>query len=269
MNGNSGSRLDLIGIWSAASVLFLAVPIAILVWYGIVVFRSSVGFGSTVFYSIELTVISSAVSSLVVFLLFTPAAYDLARRSNPGLETLSDLPASIPHPIVGISLLLLDSNITPAGRFLQSVGINFFDTFQGLVIALMFVSAPIYIRAAQSLFSSAGYQQELFASSLGASRTRTLFTVLVPSHGRELLSITLTSMSRAMSEFGSIAIIAYYINQVPFRGIEPAPVLIYEYYGYYGPQVAITAASLMILFSVSILVIIRILKIHDRKAQFR
>ena len=40
-------------------------------------------------------------------------------------------------------------------------------------------------------------------------------------------------MIRAMSEFGSIAILAYYILQGPFKGVESASVLIYQYYGYY------------------------------------
>ncbi|MBX8643108.1 MAG: ABC transporter permease subunit, partial [Thermoplasmata archaeon] len=178
-SGRSGA--DIIRVWSALSILLLSLPVALLVWYGFAVFRSAEGLSRTVIYSIGLTVFSAAVASAAVFLIFTPAAYDLARRKRSGLESLSDLPASIPHPVVGIALLLLDSSLTPTGRFLQSVGINFFDTLQGLVIALIFVSAPVYIRAAQSLFSSSNIQQELFASSLGASRARILYSIMIPS----------------------------------------------------------------------------------------
>lgn len=239
-------------------------PTVLLLYYGLIVFRSQQGFSVTVLRSVELTLFASAVATVIVFILFTPLAFHLSRRGNDVLETAADIPASIPHPIVGISLLLLGSGLTPVGRFLQSIGINFFYSLQGMIAALVVVSAPVYIRSAQSLFSARSGMSELFASSLGAKRLRILFSIVIPSSVRELLSSSLTSMGRAMSEFGSIAILAYYVLQPPFSGVEPASVLVFEYYGSFGPAVAVSAASFMILFSIAIMVAVRVI----RRARF-
>ncbi len=249
---------DGLSIISWVSVGLLSVPVLIILVYGFAVFRSSLGFTYTVFLSITLTVVSSAVAAAVVFLIFTPLAYQLARSSNTFFETVSDIPASIPHPIVGIALLILDSPVTPTGVFLNSIGINFFDSFQGLVAALVIVSAPVYIRAAQSMFASKRIEPENFATSLGASRLRVLYNIVVPDSKREIISASLTAMSRAMSEFGSIAIVSYYVLQYPFNGVEPASVLIYNYYGYYGPNVAVTVSAVMIIISLAIIITMRL-----------
>lgn len=265
MRKRNGRRRDSLSIISGISVLILSIPVIIILVYGLLVFRSGEAFTHTVLLSIILTVVSSAAAAAIVFLIFTPLAYELARRKNSLFETASDIPAAIPHPIIGIALLILDSPITPTGRFLNSIGINFFDTFQGLVAALVIVSAPVYIRAAQSLFSSRRIEPEILASSLGASRLRLLYSVVVADSYRGIISASLTAMSRGMSEFGSIAIVAYYVLQSPFKGVEPASVLIYEYYGYYGPQVAITVSALMILISVAIIIALRVVSGARRK----
>lgn len=258
-------RRDGLSIISAASVVLLAIPVIIILVYGFFVFRSEEGFSHTVFLSIALTLVSSATAAAIVFLIFTPLSYELARGRNSLYETISDIPAAIPHPIVGIALLILDSPVTPTGRFLNSVGINFFDSFQGLVAALVIVSAPVYIRAAQSLFSSRKIEPEILALSLGASRLKVLYSIVIADSLRGVLSASLTAMSRAMSEYGSIAIVAYYVSQYPFSGVEPASVLIFQYYGYYGPGVAVTASALMIIFSIVIIVALRF--IGGRRSQ--
>ena len=61
-----------------------------------------------------------------------------------------------------------------------------------------------------------------------------------------------------MSEFGSVAILSYLVLQPPFSGTEPASVLIYQYYSYYGPQTAVIASALMVLVSLPIMVAVRI-----------
>ena len=110
----------------------------------------------------------------------------------------------------------------------------------------------------QTAISSRSVYPEQFSQSLGASRLRTLYGIVLPSMSRQIVSSLLTSMSRAMSEFGSIAIMAYYVVQYPFNGVSAASVLIYEYYGYYGPGVAITASAMMIVVSLVVLVAARI-----------
>lgn len=246
-------------VWgiSIFSVAITAVPIIFILYYGFIVFHSAAGLSRTVFESIAVTIVSSAVAAFVIFLVFTPLAYELSRKSHSVWEAVSDLPASIPHPIVGIAFLIVGSPLTPLGRFLISIGFGLFNTFQGLVIALSFVAMPIYLRSAQSIFASSPVEPENFAMSLGASRLRVLYSVLIPGASREIISSSLTAMSRAMSEYGSVAIIANYILTYPFNGAQTVSVEIFQAYGYLGPGVAITSSALMILFSLAIVIIIR------------
>ncbi len=255
------------GLWIIAgvSVFLTAIPTAYILFYGLVVFHNSLGFSRTVFESIGLTIFSSGVAALVIFVVFTPLAYELARTKHTVWEAISDIPASIPHPIVGIAFLLIVSPITPLGKFLTSIGLGLFNSIQGLVIALTFIAMPIYVRSVQSIFSSRTPDPENFAFTLGASRLSVLYSVLVPGSIREVVSSALTAMSRAMSEFGSVAIIANYVLQYPFNGAQPAPVLIFQYYGYFGPDVAITASALMIIFSLVLIIIIKIIGMEPGK----
>jgi molybdate/tungstate transport system permease protein len=253
-------KVDGLSIFSAVITVLIVIPIAFIIVYGFAIYHSSIGLSTVVLRSIALTIVSSAAAAIMIFLLFTPLAYHLSRSSSPMVETISDIPASIPHPIVGIAFLLIVSPITSLGRFMISIGLGLFDSIPGLITALMFVSAPVYIRAAQSIFSQSPEEPEILAMGLGMSRFMTLYRIVIPNSSRALTSAALTAMSRAISEFGSIAILTYVILQFPFAGVMPASVLIYQFFGYYGLGPAVTASALMIVISIAILMLSRIIK---------
>jgi molybdate/tungstate transport system permease protein len=250
--------LNWLRVLAYASLAILIIPVLVLLYDGFGPLRSATGYSYTVFRSIGLTLLSSAIASAVCVALFTPLTFYLARTESKLAETLADIPASIPHPIIGIAILVLFSPITPFGNFMQSIGINVFDSLLGLVIALVVVSAPIYIKAMQPYFQSMNRAHENFALGLGASRLRTFVSVVLPNSSKGVLSASLISMSRAMSEFGSIAIVAYYaLSPQAFFGVSPASILIYNLYTYSGLQGSVTASAVMIIISVSIMVAIR------------
>ncbi len=240
---------------SLASLLLLLVPVAVLLYYGLGPLRNPAGYGSVVLRSIELTLFSSAVAAIVDVVLFTPLAYYLARGRDRIAETLVDIPVSIPHPIVGVALVILDSPRTATGQFLTSIGINFYNTVLGLVTALVIISAPIYIKAMQPYFESKDSAPEDFAMGMGASRLRTMFSVVLPNSAPGLESASFIAMSRALSEFGSISIVAYYVLQYPFYGVSPASVTIFSFFSGAVPgglDAAVTASAVMILISLPI-----------------
>jgi molybdate/tungstate transport system permease protein len=236
-------------------------PILVLLYEGFGPLRNPAGYSVTIFRSIELSLFSSAVTVLVCIALFTPLAYHLARNNDPAAATLSDIPASIPHPIVGIAILLLASPVTPFGQLLAMLGINIFDSILGLVIALTIVSAPIYIKSMQPFFQSMNLSPEHFSLGLGASRVRTFLFVVLPRTRKGILNASLISMSRALSEYGSIVIIAYIIASQPtfsFYGVSPASVLIVTLFSYTGLTVVPTASAVMIMVSIALMVGLRI-----------
>jgi len=240
---------------SLVAVLLLLIPIAVILYYGLGPLRNPAGYSVQIFRSIELSLVSSALAVVVNVILFTPLAYYLARSRDRVAETLVDIPVSVPHPIIGVALLILDSPLTPSGKFLLSLGINFYNSILGLVVALVVMSAPIYVKSLQPYFESKNASPEDFAMGMGASRLRTLYSVVLPSSLPGMESASLISMSRALSEFGSISIIAYYVLQYPFYGVSPASVSIYELFAGGVPgglDAAVTASAMMILVSLPI-----------------
>jgi len=252
--------LNWLKLISCLSLALLVIPVFLLLYEGFGPLRDPIGYSYEVFRSIELTLISSAIAAVVSVALFTPLAYYFARnKSNIG-ETLSAIPASIPHPIIGVAVLVIVSPLTPFGKFLLSIGINFFNTVLGLIVALTLISSPIYINSMQPFFQSMNIAHENYALGLGASKFRTFVYVVLPNSGRGILTASLIAMSRAMSEFGSISIVAYYVLQQPFYGVSPASVLVYQYYAYYGLGAALTASAVMILVSFTMMILLRLLK---------
>ena len=240
---------------SEVALVLLLIPIVVLLYYGLGPLRNSEGLSLVVFRSILLTLVSSFLALVVNVLLFTPLAYHLARSGDRISDALVDIPVSVPHPIIGVALLILDSPQTATGKILLGAGINFYNTLLGLVIALVIMSGPIYVRAMQPIFEARDISPENFARGMGASPIRTLYSVVLPNSGGGLLSASLISMSRAMSEFGSISIIAYYVLQYPFYGVSAASVTIFNLFSGAIPgglDAAVTASAVMILVALPI-----------------
>ncbi len=243
-----------------AVLLVLLVPIFVLLYYGVGPLRTSLGYGPEVLRAVSLSLFSSALAAGVDAVAFTPLAYYLARNRSGLAESLVDIPVSVPHPIVGVALLVMSSPLTPTGRFLISMGLDLFNSVLGLVVALVVVSAPIYVKALQPYFESRDPSSEQFAKGLGASQLRTFVSVVLPDSYMGILSGGLVAMSRALSEFGSLAILAYYVLQPPFYGVNPAAVLVYQYYSYYGLGAAVTASVTLIAVSVPIALAVRLVR---------
>lgn len=222
--------------------------------------RTSYGFGLGVLRSIELTLLGSVIAVLVAVVLFTPLAYFFARNNSTITQGIADIPASIPHPIVGIALLILVSPVTPFGRFLTSIGFDVFNTLLGYVLCLVIVSAPIYIKAIMPFFESMNRSAENFASGLGASQLRRFVSIVLPSSGRGILSASLISMSRGMSEYGSIAIIAYELLSRPFYGVSPISVFIVAEYESANLGAAVSTSALLIIIAFAIMIPVRLVQ---------
>jgi len=242
--------LNWLKLVSYTALTLLLLPIAVILYYGLGPLRTPSGYDFQVIRSIALSLASSALAALVDLVAFTPLAYLLARQRSGLAESLVDIPASVPHPIIGVALVLISSPLTPSGRFLQSVGINLLDTLAGLVAALVIMSAPIYVKSLQPFFEARNPAPEEFAMGMGASRWRTMVSIVLPDSFAGLANASLVSMSRALSEYGSVSIIAFYVLQYPFYGVSPASVQIVQYFsGLAGVGSAITASASMILLS--------------------
>src|SRR4029077_10283890 len=116
------------------------------------------------------------IAQALILVFGTPAAYLLATRRFIGrsaLITLVELPLVLPPAVAGLGLL------AAFGRTgLLKTSIPFTQT--AVVLAVAFVSSPLYIRAAVAAFE--GVDPNLVAASrtLGAGPGRTFFRVVLP-----------------------------------------------------------------------------------------
>jgi len=206
-----------------------------------------------VYESILLTLKSSFYAVLFVALTGIPLAYLLARYDFFGksfLEALLDVPVMVPHTAAGIALLVTFQN-GEIGDFFKSIGLEFMDTTTGIMAAMMFLSAPFLINGAKEGFKKVDVKYEHMARTLGASRMRTFFSIVLPNARNDILNGALMMWSRGIGEFGAVVIIAYH----PMV----APVLIYDRFTNFGLSYSAPVAASMILVSVSVFLAIRFL----------
>jgi ABC-type sulfate transport system permease component len=133
--------------------------------------------------ALALTTAAATVATLLAFAGGTPLAYILARRRFRGraiLAAVLDLPLLIPHPVAGIALLLVLGRESPIGRVLLEAGIRITGSRVGIVCAMLFVSAPLFVSAARESFARVDARYEAVARTLGDSPWRAFRRVTLP-----------------------------------------------------------------------------------------
>jgi molybdate/tungstate transport system permease protein len=220
------------------SVVFAVLALLLLAFIFVPVFKivvsSSPGklwdtlLDESVYLSILLSVLAGLLATLIGIVVGVPLAYLLARRQFRGkrfLEALIDVPIVIPHSAAGIALLFVFGRQFLLGKLFGHVDITFVNTLAGVVIAMMFVSVPFLIDSSKDAFKAVDVRMEKVARTLGASPWQTFLRVSLPLAWRGIFSGSVMMWARAMSEFGAVMIVAYY---VPFLGGQQmvAPVLV-------------------------------------------
>lgn len=142
----------------------------------------------------------------------TPLAYLLARRRFRGralVAALLDLPLLVPHPVAGIALLLVLGRGSAFGQTLLDAGLRIAGSPAGIVAAMLFVSAPLFVSGAREAFARVDPRYEAVARTLGDSPWRAFRRVTLPLSARGLLAAAVVMWARAVSEFGAIVILTY------------------------------------------------------------
>ncbi len=126
---------------------------------------------------------TTTAAMLIVVAVGTPAAYWLAMSSFRGRSmvlTAIELPLVMPPIVAGIALL---AAFGPQGLFgpaLNDLGVELVFETAGVVVALIFVSSPFYIRQAIAVFSALDPGIVDASRTLGSGPCRTFFKVAIP-----------------------------------------------------------------------------------------
>jgi molybdate/tungstate transport system permease protein len=209
--------------------------------------------------ALALTITTATTATLLGVLGGTPVAYLLARRAFRGralITAVLDLPLLIPHPVAGIALLLVLGRGSPVGQALLDAGIRVTGSAVGIVCAMLFVSAPLYVSGAREAFARVDVRYEAVARTLGDPAWGAFRRVTLPLAGRGILGAAVVMWARAVSEFGAIVILTY--------NPKVASVLSYDRFTSFGLAEALPVAAVLVILAVLPLAALRALRGEER-----
>lgn len=196
-----------IALPAACAVLFLLVPfIALLVRIDWVQFPHlfTQALGSQ---ALALSLRTCLASTLACIIVGIPLALVCARARDTWwsrlLRSMVTLPMVLPPVVAGLALLITWGRRGLIGAYLQIFGINIAFTTIAVIMAQTFVSLPFFVSSLEGALRTRGFNEERVASGLGASPSRTLWSVTLPLMIPALVSSTALAFSRALGEFGA------------------------------------------------------------------
>jgi molybdate/tungstate transport system permease protein len=240
---------------SLALLAVLGVPVVVLVALGGKAGLAQLGADPALRASLALTAGTATAATLVTVILGTPLAWLLARGRMPGATVVSallDLPLLIPHPVAGIALLLAFGRASPAGATLERLGLAIVGSPLGIALAMLFVSAPLYVSGAREAIARVDERYESVARTLGDSPFRAAWRVTRPLASRGLMAAAVVMWARAVSEFGAVVILTYNPKVVS--------VLSYDRFATYGLNAVLPVAAVLVILALVPLVILRSLR---------
>jgi molybdate/tungstate transport system permease protein len=241
----------------AATVLFalLVLPVGALLLRGGAAGARQLIADSELQHALALTAMAATTATVITILLGTPLAYLLARDRMPArnlVAALVELPLLIPHPVAGIALLLAFGRASPAGAALATAGLRVVGSPFGIGLAMLFVSAPLYVSAARESIARVDARYEAIARTLGDSQWTAVRRITLPLAGRGLLAAAIVMWARAVSEFGAIVILTY--------NPKVASVLSYDRFTAFGLDAALPVAAVLVLLAMIPLTLLRVLR---------
>jgi molybdate/tungstate transport system permease protein len=253
-----GGLTVLAGLGGSLLLLFLVVPIVELLDSGGASGLARLASDAELRSALWLTTVTATSATLVGMLCGTPIAYLLSRSDFRGRALVSaalDLPLLIPHPVAGIALLLVFGRESATGGALLQLGLRVVGSPLGIVCAMLFVSAPLYISGAREAFARVDRRYEAVARTLGDDAWGSFRRVTLPLSRRGIIAAAVVMWARAVSEFGAIVILTYNPQVIS--------VLSYDRYTTWGLDEALPVAAVMAVLALIPLTVLRALR-HDQ-----
>ncbi|HET9288443.1 MAG TPA: ABC transporter permease [Gaiella sp.] len=207
------SRAFGVVLWAATALAlaFLVVPVAA------IFLRVSPGdlldaLGSPVARdALRVTLATTLVAQGVILLVGTPAAYLLATRRFRGRSvavTLVELPLVLPPAVAGIGLLAAFGRFGLLGDTLSALGLEIAFTRVAVVLAIVFVAGPFFVRTAIAAFEAVDQSLVDASRTLGAGPGRTFARVALPLASGGLGAGAALAFARGLGEFGATIMFA-------------------------------------------------------------
>src|ERR1700722_572462 len=134
--------------------------------------------------ALRVTFGSAATAALVNAVFGTIVAWVIVRYKLPAkrlVDAVIDLPFALPTSVAGIALTALYAPNGWLGEPLLRLGLKVAFTPYGIIIALIFVGLPFVVRTLEPVIQDFDRESEEAAATLGASRLRVFFHVILPT----------------------------------------------------------------------------------------
>jgi molybdate transport system permease protein len=241
----------------AVVIAFLVLPIVALLTYQ-PVHDLIDGFGSRVATdAILVSLKTNAIAFAIMIAVGTPVAYVLARRRFSGRSiviTLVEVPLVMPPAVAGLGLLVAFGRVGLLGHTLSVLGIDLAFTQGAVVLAVLFVASPFYLRGAIAAFEAVDPTLLDVAGTLGAGPVGRMLRVAVPLASGGLGAAAAVAFARGIGEFGATILFAG-----SFQGTtQTLPLAVYSLFDA-NPGQAIAIGVLLIIVSAAILLASKLL----------
>ena len=202
-------------------------------WYG--EFFRSASFTEAFRFSLELAAIAAVIATVIGFL----AAYAIVRfagRHRQTAQSLALLPAMVPHILISMSLLFA-LNFIPLPSYIA------------LLAGHVLICLPFTIAGITASLDGVDAQLEAAALTLGASRLRALWEIVLPLVAPGLLSALIFAF---IISFGDVYIALFLSGP----GMTTLPIEIFSYVQWESTPVvaAITTLQVLLIFALGFLV---------------
>jgi molybdate transport system permease protein len=154
---------------------------------------------------------TNAIAFAIMILLGTPFAYVIGRRRFRGRSvviTLVEVPLVMPPAVAGLGLLVAFGRFGLLGHTLTVLGIDLAFTQAAVVLAILFVASPFYLRGAIAAFEAIDSTLLDVAGTLGAGPLRRMVRVAMPLASAGLGAAAALAFARGVGEFGATILFA-------------------------------------------------------------
>ena len=246
------------GLWACAAlaVAFLLLPVlAIFLRVSPTTLVSELN-DRVVLDALVVTAKTNAIAIVLLLVVGTPAAYLLAStrfRGRALVLTLIELPLVLPPAVAGIGLLAAFGRAGLLGSSLDVLGVALPFSQAAVVLAVLFVASPFYLRTAVAAFESVDRDLIDAARTLRAGPARTFALVALPVASAGLGAGAALAFARGIGEFGATIMFAGSVR----GATQTLPLAIYAQFDQ-NFDVALAIGALLVVVSAALLLLLKL-----------
>jgi sulfate/thiosulfate transport system permease protein len=259
------ARYALRGIALVYLVLLLVLPVGLIAWR---TFANGVDpviaalTSEAAVHAIAVTLVVAFYAVLANTVFGVGAALLLVRRRFPGrrvVDAVIDLPLAVSPVVVGLALVLVYGRRAPLGGWLEEHGVQVIFSVPGMVLATVFVSLPLVVRAVAPVLAELGEEQEQAAYTLGASGWQAFWRITLPGIRAAVGYGVVLCLARALGEYGAVAVVSGRL----IGRTQTLTLFVEERYGNFDTTAAFAASTALALIAVITLLATRLLRAKE------